>query len=120
MLRFNDAPIKQKLVVATIFTTGLALLLAGLGSVLVDAFLFRSYLRRDLTVIARIIADNSTATLQFDDAEAAAQILAALRARPHVTGACVYTRPEGQTSKLFAQYRAEARFTCPSTAELGP
>jgi hypothetical protein len=117
MSRFRDAPIKRKLVVATVVTTGIALALAGLGNILADAIFFRNSLRRDLKVIARIMADNSTAALQFDDPEAATQILAALRARPHVDRACVYRQSTPQESRLFARY-AVAGLRCPAASEL--
>lgn len=77
-----------------------ALLLSGFGIVLTDAILFHGYLQRDLTTFARIIADNSTAVLTFDDTRAANDILGALRARSHVLAACLYTSDGAR----FAEY----------------
>jgi hypothetical protein len=57
----------------TLVTTVTALALAGLGIVLVYSLLFRNYLRRDLIVHARVIADNSTASLLFNDPRATTQ-----------------------------------------------
>jgi PAS domain S-box-containing protein len=114
MLRFRDRPIRQKLVIITMATTAAALLLAGWGIVTADSFLFRGYLRRDLSALARIIADNSTAALAFNDPEAAAQTLGSLRARTHVDGACIY-RPDGT---VLARYSPEGVFKCPA-AESG-
>ena len=42
-----------------------------------DSLLFRSYLKRDLSALARIAADNSTAPLEFNDPRVAADNLAA-------------------------------------------
>ncbi len=102
---FRDIPIKQKLVIIIMATTAAALLLAGLGIVLADSVLFRGYLRRDLAALARIIADNSTAALAFNDPKTAAETLGALRARPHVVGACIY-RPEGTVLARYSRQGA--------------
>jgi PAS domain S-box-containing protein len=109
MLAFRDRPIKQKLVITTMVTTTVALLVAGLGVVITDYVLYRDYVQRDLSSLARIIADNSTAALAFNDPDSAAQTLAALRARTHIAGACIY-RAGGS---VFARYSPDTAFTCP-------
>jgi PAS domain S-box-containing protein len=85
-------------------------LLAGTGIVLTDSLLFRGYLRRDLSALARIIADNTTAALAFDDPAAAAETLGALRARAHVIGACVYRR----NGTVLARYSRPGGDGCPA------
>ena len=72
MLSFRDIPIKQKLMIVVMVTTTAALLLAGFGIVAADSLLFRGYLQRDLSAVARMVADNSTAALKFNDPESAA------------------------------------------------
>jgi len=110
MQKLRDIPIRQKLVIITMMTTAAALLVAGLGIVLVDSELFQGYLRRDLSALARIIADNSTAALAFNDPDSARQTLGALRARSHVVGACIY-RPD---SSILANYARGSGFACPA------
>jgi PAS domain S-box-containing protein len=112
MQGLRDRPIRQKLVIITMMTTAAALLIAGAGIVSADSFLFRGYLQRDLTALTSIVADNSTGQLAFDDPESAAQTLGALRARPHVVGACIY-RLNGAK---FAQYARLNGFECPPPA----
>jgi PAS domain S-box-containing protein len=109
MRNFRDRPIGQKLVILIMVTTTAALLMAGLGIVGADSILFRGYLRRDLSALSRIIADNSTAALAFNDPESAAETLGALRARPHVVGACIY-RPD---ASILASYSPQGSFACP-------
>ena len=114
--RFSEWPLKQKLTFIIMVTTTSALLLAGLGIIASDSVLFYGYLQRDLTALSRIIADNSTAALAFNDPEAATETLAALRARPHLVVACVY-REDGS---ILARYlRTNEAIECPppSTAE---
>src|SRR5262249_53750670 len=112
MTQFRDRPIKQKLMIITIVTTVTALLLAALGIIIADSLLFRTYIKRDLTAMARILADNSTAALAFNDPAAAEVTLSALRERPHVTSACIYR----SDSTVLARYGNERDFQCPPPA----
>jgi PAS domain S-box-containing protein len=116
MRYFRDAPIRQKLLIVIVATTTFALLLAGLGIVVMDTLLFQRNMRMDLATLARIVGDNSTAALTFDDPRVAADTLSALKAQPHMVAACLY----GSDGAPFANYvRPGARFSCPavSTAE---
>ncbi len=107
---FRDMPIKQKLMVIIMSVTAAALLLAGVGIVIADSLLFRATTQRDISALAAIVADNSTAALAFDDPQTATQTLASLKARPHLLAACIY-RPDGA---LFAEYiRAGSTAQCP-------
>jgi signal transduction histidine kinase len=108
--RFREWPIKQKLMVIIMATTSVALLLAGMGIVLSDGFLFYGYLQRDLSALARIIADNSTAALAFEDPRSATETLNALRARPHLVNACVY---RADNTVLARYLRPGATMECP-------
>jgi PAS domain S-box-containing protein len=108
---FRDMPIKQKLMVIIMSVTTAALLLSGLGIVAADSVLFRGALQRDISALAQIVADNSTAALAFEDPQTARQTLASLKARPHLLAACIY-RPGGA---LFADYlRADRATGCPA------
>ena len=117
MAPFSDRPIKQKLVIVTLVTTTIALALAGLGNILADSLLFRSSLRRDLTVLARVIADNSTGALAFNDPKTAAETLGALKERSHVVGACVYRNQNRTSAELFAQYGSAGSLACPQVQD---
>jgi methyl-accepting chemotaxis protein len=116
MRAFRDIPIRQKLMVITMATTTAALLLAAIGIVTFDAALFRRSLIFDLSALSRIIADNSTAAIAFDDPQTASETLAALRARPHLVTACIY-RADGSILARYA--RQEATSVCPPGAEEG-
>src|SRR5579871_6650868 len=111
MLPFRNIPIKRKLMIITMATTAAALLLTGVGIVVSDSILFREYLRRDLSALAQMAAENSTAALQFDDPKAAAETLAALHARTHLMAACMYS----QDGAIFARYlRPGSSTPCPA------
>ncbi|MEO8660462.1 MAG: PAS domain S-box protein [Bryobacteraceae bacterium] len=111
MNHFRDIPIKQKLTVTILVTVAVSLLLSGAGVVAADSFLFRSYLNRDLSALANILADNSNASIAFDDPQSANEVLASLRSRTHVVSACV----RGANEVTLASYaRPGAPTGCPS------
>jgi PAS domain S-box-containing protein len=115
MRSFNDRPIRQKLAIIIIATTASALMLAGSGIIVADSFLFEGYVQRDLSALARIVADNSTAALSFNDPKTASDTLGSLRARSHVESACIY-RADGST---LATYLRENTFACPPPSSQG-
>jgi signal transduction histidine kinase len=100
MMLLRDVPIRRKLVLILMLTTGGALLLAGAGLLTLDFFRFRQEMVTDLRTLAEIIAQNSTAALTFDDAAAAQETLAALGAKPPVLAASLYD----EHSTLFARW----------------
>ena len=101
MRTFREMPIKQKLMVIVMLTTTAALLLSGVGIMVLDSILYRASLERDLSALSRIVADNSTAALSFDDPRAAAETLAALRAQGRTLSQPAST---GRTARIFASY----------------
>jgi PAS domain S-box-containing protein len=102
MFILRDLTIKQKLLAITMVTIAVSLLLAGIGIVISDSILFRSGMQRDLSALASIVGDNSTAALAFDDPRVASETLNALRARPHMAVACIY-KTEGPVFARYAQ-----------------
>lgn len=108
--------IRAKLMLIGMATSLCSLLLAAAAFVLVDRYRDRKGLVEDVSTIARLVADRSTAALAFDDPGLAAENLAALRIKPSVVAACTYA---GDGS-VFAEYRSgreEYRFP---RAEDGP
>jgi len=89
-LLLRDLPIRRKLMVILMIATGGALLLAGAGLLTLDFFRFRREMVTDLETLAKIVAQNSTASLSFHDPIAVEETLAALNAKPSVLGAAVY------------------------------
>ena len=97
---YRDLSIRHKLHAIIIFTSGVATLLACAVFVAYDLIAFRRAMTRDLSTLAEIIGQNSTAALAFNDPQSATQILSALKAKPHIITACTYTGD----GKVFASY----------------
>jgi signal transduction histidine kinase len=105
--RVQRAPIRQKLMLIAILTTGGALLLAGIAIIYFNFSRFRSEMERDLTTLADVVGQTSNAALTFNDPKTAGEILAGLNLRPSITAATLY---DGK-GNLFARWVREGSGT---------
>ncbi len=97
----NDSSIERKLTLLGMFTSGVALVLAGLAFGAYEWITVQKEMTRELETLASIVGENSIAPLAFQDDGAAEETLSGLRAVPHVEAAAIY----GADSSLFAGYR---------------
>src|SRR5205814_977403 len=97
---FWKASIQRKQTWIIMLTCCVALLMACASFVVYDLLTFRKQMTLNLTTLANIIGNNSTAALDFNDEKAAEETLAALRAEPNIVAACLYTR----MGQVFARY----------------
>jgi PAS domain S-box-containing protein len=109
-IQFRDTPIRQKLMLIIMATTAAALVLGCIGILSFDSFLYRQNLERDLSALARIIAENSAASLAFNDPKSAGATLSALRARNHIVVACLY-QSDGTVLARYVRFNSQQ--TCP-------
>ncbi len=98
--RFQDIPIKRKLTAIIMIASTVALLLVSTGFVTYELVTFRQTMTRDLSTLAEIIGNQSTAALTYGDKDAAREILAALSAKKHVVAAALYDKD----GRLVASY----------------
>jgi len=109
MQPFRNLSIKHKLNLIILLVSLVALLLASVSFMAYDFVISRRAMVRDLTTLAEMIGNNSTAALAFNDQDSANETLAALRAKPQIVSACIYNRdgspfasysPGGQSGSL--------------------
>jgi signal transduction histidine kinase/ActR/RegA family two-component response regulator len=96
----RNVPIKRKLMVVILLTSGFAILLMGSALITYELVTFRSALTNNIEVLAQIIGSNSTAALAFDDRQNANEILRALAAENQITAAAIYDR----NGRVFASF----------------
>jgi two-component system sensor histidine kinase/response regulator len=109
MSLFANLSVRWKLTAIIMATTGVALLLACTVIIMYDVVSIRRATEYDLTVLGEVLGQNSAAPLAFADRQAAAEVLAGLRAEPRVTRACLYDRE----SAVFAGYaREQHAYSC--------
>ena len=90
MRTFRDLPLKRKLTIISMVTSGVALLLACAVIAMSELRKARAAMLTETLTLARIIGDNSAAALTFGDPDSAKQTLQSLVADPHITGAIIY------------------------------
>ncbi|MFN8059294.1 MAG: EAL domain-containing protein [Vicinamibacterales bacterium] len=110
-------PIRQKIVFVAILSSTVALLLTLASFVAYELHEYGSTRSQALQTVARVIADNSTAALSFDDPRAASRTLVALRSESHVVSACLHDEQD----RHFADYYrdGDAHVCTRETARLG-
>jgi hypothetical protein len=96
----RELSLRQRLLLLTMVTSGIGVVLGCLGFLAYDMHMARQQKAEDLRSTADILAMNSTAALEFDDALAGAKLLEALRTRPQIRAGVFYL-PDGS---YFASY----------------
>ena len=89
-MAFQDFPIKAKVNAVIMLTCVTVLLLTVVAFVVYDLISFRENLRRSMTTTASMVADQSTASLMFQDEEGAQELLNALHFETQIIAAALY------------------------------
>jgi signal transduction histidine kinase len=101
-MSLRDWPIKTKLTAILLLVSSLVLLLTSAAFVTYEVLAVRRTTLKNLSTLGRVIAANSTASLAFANEADAREILAGLRAEPHVVAAGLYDK----SGRLFSRYPA--------------
>lgn len=99
-MKLQDVPIRQKLTLVLLLTSGLVLALTCTAFITYEVITLRAGMVQGYSTRADIIAANASASLAFQDAADASRILSALKPDPHVTKACIYDAQ----GNVFATY----------------
>ena len=110
---FRDLSINRKLKVIIMAACGIVLFLTSAAVITYEMVMFRGDTLRSLTILAEVIGTNSTASLSFEDREAAAEALAALRADRHIVGACTFDA-NGEIFAVYSRDGSPDQFTPPA------
>jgi two-component sensor histidine kinase/uncharacterized membrane protein affecting hemolysin expression len=97
---YADLSIRRKLMVIMLSTSGLVLLLTAVVFVSYEWLTYRRSLVQNVTTLAQVVAENSTAALAFRSPADAREVLGALKAERTVVAAVLYDND----GKLFAFY----------------
>ena len=92
---------RGKLVAMVMVISAAVLMLCIASFVAWDYFQFREDARRELSTQARMVLENSTAAMSFQDVGAARETLETLRPNRHIRFACLYDA----TGTRFAEFR---------------
>jgi signal transduction histidine kinase/DNA-binding response OmpR family regulator/HPt (histidine-containing phosphotransfer) domain-containing protein len=114
----RDMSIGRKLTVIILSITTVSLLLACAVLIGYDLVMYRRAMVRDVSTLADMVADNSTAALTFHDDQAGKDVLRSLRTQPHITAACLYT-PKGEIFAIYVRDGQESASTPPRPRPAG-
>jgi signal transduction histidine kinase/DNA-binding response OmpR family regulator len=103
MKTLRQLPLAQKLVLAMMATSSVALLVACSFFLGFDIIGFRQRLSEHLVSVAEIIGANTAASLTYNDPQSATLVLDGLTAEPHILAANIY-REDGD---IFVAYRRD-------------
>ena len=112
MIKFvANLSIKRKLLLTLIIPGVISLLFAGLFLIVLEITEFQKNTRDDLSTLATIIGNRSTAALAFQDLDLAKENLGVLNTQPEVQAACLYN----SHGAVFAQLskNSHEKLTCP-------
>jgi len=108
--------IRGKLLLTILFPSLVSLLFAGIVLIALETVEFKKVVENDLTTLATVIGNRSTAALMFSDPDLAEENLAALKIQPAVQSACVYNKL-GQLFAQFIKAPRNATWICPPDIE---
>ncbi len=99
-MKFRNWSVGRKLMILMMAASSVSLLLVCAVLLGYDVVTSKQASAQHLSTLEQIIADNSKAALSFGDQAAAGEVLATLKAEPHITAACIYDKQ----GKPFASY----------------
>ena len=99
-MNFSNLSVGRKLMILMMVASSAALLLGCAVLLGYDVVTSKRASAEHLATLIQIIGDNSKAALSFGDQSAAREVLATLKAEPHITAACIYDKQ----GKPFALY----------------
>jgi signal transduction histidine kinase len=88
--RFRDMPIRRKLMLVGLLTTGFALFTVSSLLIARGWSLWHERTASEMAILANIVGGNATPTLLFDDRDSATNLLAGLAARPDIVSAVIH------------------------------
>lgn len=97
---FRDLKIRHKIMRIGMLVSTSVLLLASLCFIAYELVTFRDHMARNLSTHSEIIGFNTVSAIIFNDPAAATETMTALRVKPNIVSAAIYT-VEG---RLFARY----------------
>ncbi len=108
MKLLKDNSIRYNLIRIIILAAGAALIISILSISTYSFIYYRNSIAHNLTVQAKMIGINSTASILFNNQKDAEETLSALKAVPNIVYAAIYTR-DGRKFATYSPVKEEAR-----------
>ncbi len=116
MAVLRDLPIRQKLMIAIVGSSALAVFIISAVFIAQSWVGLRQAIVQNVSAITEVFSLNTTAALSFNDAQAANETLSSLRAEEEIKLACIYSDLDGSGPRQFATYVKDGvRNQCPES-----
>ncbi len=109
-------PIRSTLMTVILLSCGVMMALTSAAFFTYEYVTFRQLTLRNLEILGKAIAANSTAALAFDNPDDAREALSAFKAQPHVVSARLYLN-DGRLIASYPDGSVAPKFTALSSAE---
>lgn len=113
MKPFRDWSIRRKLTFLFVSMACVTTVIVSVSTGIFDVAGLKRSMAQDLSTLADVLGQNSTAALTFADTEAAHSVLQALKAKPNVTAACIYSA-DGKPFAIYVRRGMDPGFVPPS------
>ncbi len=111
---FHNAPIRNKLLLISMFTTTLVLFLASTIFIVTELLSLRQSMIRDVSGLAQTVDLNVRSAVIFQDDRAAQETLRTLNAFPNISLGAIYSG----SGTIFASYRRTGSFFDPTAGRI--
>jgi PAS domain S-box-containing protein len=115
-MRFQDFPIKRKLVAVIVLTSLTVLSIAFATLLAYEIHSYRQAVARNLQTVGGVIAESTSVALVYDDPKSGGEVLSTLRAEPEIVAAALYDI-HGQVVASHPTNAAPAEFPARPTAD---
>jgi len=109
----QQVTLKNKLLIIIMSTVVFSLILVALVFIVSERYISKQSMSDKLIVVSRILADQSTAALSFNDQKVAGEVLSALAQEPSVILGCLYDSDK----ILFARHAKLNSIECPKQSQ---
>jgi diguanylate cyclase (GGDEF)-like protein/PAS domain S-box-containing protein len=113
MKPFRDWSIRRKLTFLFVVMACVTTVFVSVSIGIFDLSGLKQSMAQDLSTLADVLAQNTSAALTFQDADAAHSVLQALQAKPNVTAACIYSA-DGKPFATYVRRGMDPGFVPPS------
>ena len=117
-MTFSNRTVGHKLMILMMVASSAALLLVCAVLLGYDVITSKRATADHLATLAQIMADNGKAAVSFGDQAAAGEVLATLKAEPHITAACIYDK-QGKPFALYHPKDASSSYVPPALRSPG-
>lgn len=110
--QLNNLPIARKLVLFYLAAVFISLLLAFVAIVQFDRFNYRQVLEDEISILAAVLSNRTSAAIVFEDQELAQNNLSPLVYRESVVYGCIYKKEDQDQVSVLAEY-GDQLHNCP-------